>query len=59
MDIHVHVSATAVVAKYCLEYDQRLRPTNPQNMQIWTLKEKSPEKPGDWDLKPGYFQNMK
>jgi len=29
----------------------------PKHANLETLK-KSPEKPGDWDLKPGDFKNM-
>ena len=34
---------------------QTFQPPSHANLEV--LK-KSPEKPGDWDLKPGYFQNM-
>ena len=35
--------------------DQTCQP--PKRANLETLQ-KSPEKPGDWDLKPGDFQNM-
>ena len=39
----------------CLSIIQTCQPPNHANLE--RLK-KSPEKPGDWDLKPGDFQNM-
>jgi len=30
----------------------------PKHANLETLQKKKTEKPGDWDLKPGHFQNM-
>ena len=38
---------------------KRFRPSNPRHMQIWRFWKKSPEKPGDKDLKPWDFKNMR
>ena len=35
---------------------QTIQPPPHANLEVLT---KSPEKPGDWDLKPGDFQNMR
>ena len=34
------------------------RPSNPPSHANFEVFKTSPEKPGDWDLKPGDFQSM-
>ena len=38
---------------------EHARPSNPHHMQIWRFWKTSPEKPGNQDLKPGDFKNMR